>query len=358
MKTRFPSTRTTAPTNASALPARCAFSKKASLNLRAALTLALGLAIASLPAPAAGQVEEHEPSSSLGARAVAYVAEATATGFAIYIAGVNVNDVTGLFLNGIDVEKALPEAFTDGRIQFEDSDGAVSIYIARDLELPLDGDTIITLQLSNGIAVSVPIAMNSATPPASAADESEASKKLTAPSCSPPQFTKPSRLTPTSGCSFGSTSCGKPGWYHGGVDYAGSGSVYAAFAGKVVRVESKSSTDHGMGNNIIIEHPIWNCWLRMNVSVYTTYSHLASFYRVKVGDVVVTGQKIGTSGGSGYGSSTYWNSHLHFEVKVRAVTGNPFGVSPTKCATSNSCWGYTPTWPGNYGYLDPQLYGL
>jgi len=102
-----------------------------------------------------------------------------------------------------------------------------------------------------------------------------------------------------------------------------------------------NSNDHGMGTNVIIEHILMD-----NTKIYSTYSHLSSYEStLYVGYKVKKGEKIGTKGGSGYGKLNYWGEHLHFELKTKAVTGSPY---------NGSYYGYTPTNPTNYGYLNPN----
>lgn len=135
----------------------------------------------------------------------------------------------------------------------------------------------------------------------------------------------------------------KRNWYHTGIDYKGSGDVWAAADGIVVKVEYMNKRDHGMGNNIIIKHILSDC-----SAIYSTYSHLASIGSNIAENVYVSrGQKIGTKGGSGYGKQHYWSTHLHFEMKLSPVTGTPSG---------KLYWGYTKTHPDNYGYRNPNNY--
>ena len=135
---------------------------------------------------------------------------------------------------------------------------------------------------------------------------------------------------------------------HTGIDFSGDGNVVAIALGTVVRVETLSAGDHGMGNNIILRHllPGPNCAI-----VYSTYSHLASIDRaIAVGKPVTKGQTLGVIGSSAFGYPEYprMGHHLHLEMKAAAVTSNPFGVGTqtTTCATdplnakANWCWGY------------------
>jgi murein DD-endopeptidase MepM/ murein hydrolase activator NlpD len=94
---------------------------------------------------------------------------------------------------------------------------------------------------------------------------------------------------------------------------------------------------------VIIKHTLSNC-----STIYSTYSHLGSIdSKMVVGASVTRGQKVGTIGGSGYGKSSYWGTHLHFEMKSSPVTYSPWG---------GTYWGYTPKWPDSYGYSNPSNY--
>ncbi|KPA12496.1 Peptidase M23 domain protein, partial [Candidatus Magnetomorum sp. HK-1] len=114
--------------------------------------------------------------------------------------------------------------------------------------------------------------------------------------------------------------------------------------GKVVRIEHMSANDHGMGNNVIVEHV-----LEDGSKIYSSYSHLASIEsNLHEGDLIEKGEKIGVMGGSGSGVSNKWGIHLHFELKDQPVTDNPSG--------DGQHWGYMPTHPDNFGYHDPNAF--
>jgi murein DD-endopeptidase MepM/ murein hydrolase activator NlpD len=81
--------------------------------------------------------------------------------------------------------------------------------------------------------------------------------------------------------------------------------VVAAFDGKV-RVAKKSG---GFGNVIIIMHPN---------GLETVYAHLSKF-KVKAGQIVLSGQPIGLGGSTGRSSGP----HLHFEVRYKGQALNP-----------------------------------
>lgn len=144
-------------------------------------------------------------------------------------------------------------------------------------------------------------------------------------------------------CKFGSLECFEKGSHHTGIDYPGttSTSIVSIGDGKVVAVEKMSANDHGMGNNVIVQHTLEN-----GNKVYSTYSHMSSI-NVSLNQIISIGAKIGNVGGSGKGISNKWGNHLHLELK--------------SCAQSGTCWngtfwGYTPNHPTVYGYLDPLIY--
>ena len=91
-------------------------------------------------------------------------------------------------------------------------------------------------------------------------------------------------------------------------------SIYAVYSGVVV--EAGYSDQGGYGRRVVIEHEFG--------SYQTLYAHLQTVL-VKVGDAVMTGEKIGTMGGNvddkQRGASG--GTHLHFEVILpQAVVGS------------------------------------
>lgn len=95
--------------------------------------------------------------------------------------------------------------------------------------------------------------------------------------------------------------------FHAGVDYAGprGTAIYAAGAGEVVY----SARQRGYGNLIKIRHAF---------GYETVYAHL-NRRRVKVGDKVERGDRIGDMGNTGRSTGT----HLHYEIRVNGKTVNP-----------------------------------
>ena len=95
--------------------------------------------------------------------------------------------------------------------------------------------------------------------------------------------------------------------FHNGIDMTSGSTIVATARGKVSACrnsvkgydESQSS-----GNYVTLDH---------GNNVYTTYCHLAyGSVKAKVGDIVESGQEIGTKGTTGYSTG----EHLHFGVKV------------------------------------------
>jgi hypothetical protein len=111
---------------------------------------------------------------------------------------------------------------------------------------------------------------------------------------------------------------GIPGktYYYPGVDFApwmtaGDTPVFAAASGKVLEVRNDSS---GYGNHVRIDHGDGDL---------TIYAHLESS-RVKAGDQVKAGQKIGVMGWTG----NVWppspgGTHLHWELRRKGIPTDP-----------------------------------
>lgn len=255
--------------------------------------------------------------------------------------GVRWDQVEAIRLGSRDVTQMLAEALEGGQARVTSTPTGFAVEFD-DPALLGEEDGLFTLVLTTGAAVSAPVPAR--TLKAAAVTPQAACAWLT--------FSAPTKTAANGNCLYGSTNCAKPGYYHTAIDYTYSSSyptAYAAADGKVVKVEKMSSGDHGMGNNVIIEHTLSNC-----NKVYSTYSHLASINGAMVyGATVKRGQSVGVIGGSGYGSSTYWGRHLHFEIKQRPVSGTPWSYNGT---CTSGCWGYTRYWPDNYGYNNPRSF--
>ena len=103
--------------------------------------------------------------------------------------------------------------------------------------------------------------------------------------------------------------------FHTGMDITGSGvhgaPVVAANTGTVVHTKTcpYNGYSYGYGTYIIVDH---------GGGITTLYAHLSSI-DVKVGDIVVMGQRIGRVGNTGWSTG----AHLHFEVRINGEHTNP-----------------------------------
>ena len=162
--------------------------------------------------------------------------------------------------------------------------------------------------------------------------------------------------------------------FHSGIDYLGDfgDEVKATASGRVIWMENMSSSDHGMGNNIIVAHSLSN-----GSTKYSFYGHLDSFENLQNGDLIIGNSIIGQMGHSGYNCANYWNcynkvkdrnicrqcpngygfdwAHLHFEIKSEHFNDRPTGNACGQCGPNNSgCWGYTDSHPDNFCYQNPD----
>jgi peptidoglycan hydrolase-like protein with peptidoglycan-binding domain len=125
------------------------------------------------------------------------------------------------------------------------------------------------------------------------------------PPGSPIMLAPPCALAPTEG--FGP----RGNRFHSGLDYplARGALVLAAGAGRVTHAGPLRG---GWGNVVVIDH---------GHGVRTWYAHLAAA-RVEVGRRVARGALIGLAGASGRATGP----HLHFEVRVRGASVDPFSA--------------------------------
>ncbi|HPW34606.1 MAG TPA: peptidoglycan DD-metalloendopeptidase family protein [Candidatus Paceibacterota bacterium] len=140
--------------------------------------------------------------------------------------------------------------------------------------------------------------------------------------------------------------------------------VYAIATGTVEKIIYNGSQDAGLGNGVILNH------LVDKKNVYSLYAHLGLIDdSLKVGSLVLGGQKIGKVGNTGYGCN-YWrigkdgcdetgeaDTHLHLEIKEAPVLGSP---KSDKCVIPSGkitdCVGYTSDNPVLFGYTDPLTF--
>lgn len=289
------------------------------------------------PAPERAVAPAPAQQRSIGGPAITFTREGRVT--RIGVEGLPFDQVRAVRWGEDDVTDALRGAVDAGWATLTATPTGFELTVDEPAMLGLSGEGLFTLELATGTAVS-------AYAPAAALSTA------TTTACRVLTFSAPSRNPVTAGCGYGGTACGKPGHYHTGIDYGYSATAPDAVAvanGAVVRVEQMSSADHGMGTNVIVLHILPDC-----SAVYSTYSHLASVdSQIAVNKAVLRGQRIGTIGGSGYGKTSYWPRHLHFEMKRRAVTGTPWSYAGT---CTSGCWGYTPYHPNNYGYNNPRTW--
>ena len=156
-------------------------------------------------------------------------------------------------------------------------------------------------------------------------------------------------------------------YQHTGVDFGAPPyePVLAAGDGEVVYLEFLNKNDHGLGNTVILEHKIQK--ENQEEKIYTLYAHLNKINNLKLHQFVKKGEVLGEVGASGYGCNYYWrvgpngcessnliDYHLHFEIKTSPVLNNPLGELKCKVrGQPHLCYGYTPKYPQNFGYLDP-----
>lgn len=105
---------------------------------------------------------------------------------------------------------------------------------------------------------------------------------------------------------FGESSLYQP--FHAGIDIADQleTPVVSLMSGKVRKV---ASITWGYGTYVVIDH---------GNNITTIYAHLHTV-AVRVGDIVQTGQLIGSQGSTGWSTGT----HLHFEVRIFGVPVDP-----------------------------------
>ena len=107
----------------------------------------------------------------------------------------------------------------------------------------------------------------------------------------------------------------RTGYYHGGIDIAGSGymgaTVVAAASGTVIYAENGCSHNYGKYGSCGCGGGYGNyVWIDHGGGKATIYAHL-SYHTVYVGQRVSAGQVIGYGGSTGYSTGP----HLHFECR-------------------------------------------
>jgi len=282
----------------------------------------------------------------------------TPNGIIVSVNGTLFEQIEKISWNGADVTKTVQKAIKDGDIMlFKEKDGFTITFLEAQ-KIGFEGDGMLEMETNYGDFISSFIPFTSLT--TTSVETMSSSGVKAASSCSWLTFNKPTGNKVIQKYACYNCNPKAPNKYHTGVDYSytttSSGktssdhNAYVVAKGTVYKIEKKSSSDHGMGNNVIIEHTMSDCSKR-----YSTYSHLDSINSsLYLGKPVSGGDKVGVMGGSGYGSSTYYPKHLHFEMKTCGTSGT---CNSYKGTCSSGCWGYTPYHPDNYGYKDPNRYG-
>lgn len=109
-------------------------------------------------------------------------------------------------------------------------------------------------------------------------------------------FMHPVTTSQLSYCEYSDTTCATSS-HHTGIDYSrhGDHKVVASNSGIIVNIEKMHSRDHGMGNNVLIQHT-----LEDNSIVYSSYSHLFSILTsLTEGQLIMRGETIGQMGDQG-----------------------------------------------------------
>lgn len=115
--------------------------------------------------------------------------------------------------------------------------------------------------------------------------------------------------------------------------------VVPLFAGTVVNI--KSTNTGGNGRTVCVKHTV------NGTTFYSTYCHLKSI-SVSVGNTVTTSTQLGVMGGSGYGSDSYYGTHVHVCAYTGSPTTDPYGY----CAS-----GGTQTFEATTSYANAYYYG-
>jgi murein DD-endopeptidase MepM/ murein hydrolase activator NlpD len=154
-------------------------------------------------------------------------------------------------------------------------------------------------------------------------------------------------------CPTGQTRCNgisPQDKYHTGVDY-GVGDNYlnraiVAFgSGRVATVSRAGTTDHGLGNAVVIEHK-----MQAGNNIFSVYAHMNSIPNyISSGTYVTKGTVIGYAGKTGNNSGAGGIVHLHFELKNSNTLGsNPAGYYGYVVSSLRTA--------GAVGYISPANY--
>lgn len=151
--------------------------------------------------------------------------------------------------------------------------------------------------------------------------------------CVAMSFVKPLKAVKGGKINIVTQGFGESGYYsskdHLGVDYSGAASYVVSICDGVV-VDVYTGYGHGYGNTAVVK-----CVSPENVEFYVLYGHMKdNSLKVKKGDTVTVGQRLGTMGSTGVSSG----AHVH----VAVFTGNykpgktiPAGYYPGKFSGSS-----------------------
>ena len=127
--------------------------------------------------------------------------------------------------------------------------------------------------------------------------------------------------------------------------------VYSIYEGRIVKiVKQEVNTNNNFGNTVIIEHNI------NGQALYSLYARLTNIRSdLHEGDVIRSGEAIGSLGTSPSDLRQPEDEYLHFEIKTSPVLENP--KKGKICLNSSRnydfCYGNAPSPLESLGYLNP-----
>ncbi|MBI2525201.1 MAG: peptidoglycan DD-metalloendopeptidase family protein, partial [Candidatus Rokubacteria bacterium] len=142
--------------------------------------------------------------------------------------------------------------------------------------------------------------------------------------------------------------------YHAGIDMTSAVSpatattIVAAQGGTVYRtfkdcVARDTSCGREWGNHIVI---------RQDDGLYAVYAHLARVdVSASASSMISQGAPIGVMGNTGRSDA----AHLHFQL-LDHDPGSPGNFTPSQPLSASGMYAYRPSYPTDYGYLDPRDY--
>ncbi len=90
--------------------------------------------------------------------------------------------------------------------------------------------------------------------------------------------------------------------------------IVASYDGEVVEITRNGAGDYGYGNAVMLRHTYTTS--EGTITLYTRYAHMDEISEaLSVGTAVVGGETVlGKTGGTGYGSASYYADHLDFQI--------------------------------------------